>query len=34
MFEATAIPDTVYQVYTPYFETSGTVKPGSTAIPG
>lgn len=27
-FEATAILDTVYQVYAPYFETSGTLKPG------
>ncbi|GAG28708.1 unnamed protein product, partial [marine sediment metagenome] len=27
-FEATAILDTVYKVYTPYFETSGTLKPG------
>ena len=27
-FEATAILDTVYRVYTPYFETSGTLKPG------
>jgi len=27
-FEAAAIRDTVYRVYTPYFETSGTLKPG------
>jgi hypothetical protein len=27
-FEATAILDTVYRVYAPYFETSGTLKPG------
>jgi hypothetical protein len=27
-FEATAILDTVYKVYAPYFETSGTLKPG------
>jgi len=27
-FEASAIMDTVYQVYAPYFETSGTLKPG------
>ena len=27
-FESTAILDTVYQVYAPYFETSGTLKPG------
>lgn len=27
-FEATAILETVYRVYAPYFETSGTLKPG------
>ena len=27
-FEASAILDTVYRVYRPYFETSGTLKPG------
>jgi hypothetical protein len=27
-FEATAILDAVYRVYAPYFETSGTLKPG------
>jgi hypothetical protein len=27
-FEARAILDTVYRVYSPYFETSGTLKPG------
>lgn len=27
-FEANAILDTVYKVYAPYFETSGTLKPG------
>ena len=27
-FEASAILDSVYQVYAPYFETSGTLKPG------
>jgi hypothetical protein len=27
-FEASAILDTVYRVYKPYFETSGTLKPG------
>jgi len=27
-FEATAMLDAVYRVYTPYFETSGTLKPG------
>jgi hypothetical protein len=27
-FEASAILDTVYRVYAPYFETSGTLKPG------
>jgi hypothetical protein len=27
-FEASAILDTVYKVYAPYFETSGTLKPG------
>lgn len=27
-FEASAILDAVYQVYAPYFETSGTLKPG------
>lgn len=27
-FEAAAILDTVYRVYAPYFETSGTLKPG------
>jgi hypothetical protein len=29
-FEASAILDTVYRVYRPYFETSGTLKPGQT----
>ena len=27
-FEATAILDTVYKVYNPYFQTSGSIKPG------
>jgi len=27
-FEASAILDTVYRIYTPYFETSGALKPG------
>jgi hypothetical protein len=27
-FEASAVMDTVYRVYAPYFETSGTLKPG------
>ena len=27
-FEASAIPDTVYRVYAPYFETAATLKPG------
>ena len=27
-FEAGAVLDTVYKVYRPYFETSGTLKPG------
>jgi hypothetical protein len=27
-FEASAILDTVYRIYAPYFETSGTLKPG------
>jgi hypothetical protein len=27
-FEASAILDTVYRVYRPYFETSGTLRPG------
>ena len=29
-FEASAILDTVYRVYAPYFETSGALKPGQT----
>jgi hypothetical protein len=32
-FEAAAILDTVYKVYAPYFETSGTLKPGQILLP-
>jgi hypothetical protein len=32
-FEANAILDTVYKVYGPYFETSGTLKPGQILLP-
>ena len=32
-FEASAILDTVYKVYAPYFETSGTLKPGQILLP-
>jgi hypothetical protein len=32
-FEASAILDMVYRVYTPYFETSGTLKPGQMLLP-
>jgi len=32
-FEAHAILDTVYKVYSPYFETSGTLKPGQILFP-
>ena len=32
-FEATAILDTVYKVYAPYFEASGTLKPGQILLP-
>ena len=32
-FEATALLDTVYKVYAPYFETSGTIKPGQILLP-
>ena len=32
-FEANAVLDTVYKVYAPYFETSGTLKPGQILLP-
>jgi hypothetical protein len=32
-FEANAILETVYKVYAPYFETSGTIKPGQLLFP-
>jgi len=32
-FEANAILETVYKVYAPYFETSGTIKPGQILFP-
>jgi hypothetical protein len=32
-FEAAAIRETVYRVYAPYFETSGTLKPGQILFP-
>jgi len=32
-FEANAILDTVYKVFAPYFETSGTLKPGQILLP-
>ncbi|MCK4460836.1 MAG: DUF1670 domain-containing protein, partial [candidate division Zixibacteria bacterium] len=32
-FEASAMLDTVYRVYAPYFETSGTLKPGQMLFP-
>lgn len=32
-FEANAILDTVYKVYAPYFETSGSLKPGQVLLP-
>ena len=32
-FEAHAIVDTLYKVYAPYFETSGTLKPGQILLP-